>query len=119
MVSVPGLRTATENRAALAGLNSRTRKRARAGPERPIWVINAGPIGGRTAYVNTWALGELKPKQIRRFTWSVTSTVPGTHTLSYRVAGGLNGNAERSAREGGARGNRPRPRDAPPPYVDG
>ena len=64
-----------------------------ADPQRPIWVINAGPIGGRTAYVNTWALGPLKPGQIRTFTWSVTSAVPGTHTLSYRVAGGLNGNA--------------------------
>lgn len=62
-------------------------------PERPIWVINAGPVGGHTAYVNTWALGPLKPGQRRTFTWSVTATVPGTHTLSYRVAGGLNGKA--------------------------
>ena len=35
-----------------------------ADPQRPIWIINAGPIGGRTAYVNTWALGPLKPGQI-------------------------------------------------------
>lgn len=64
-----------------------------ADPQRPIWIVNAGPLGGKTAYVNTWALGPLKPGQSRVFTWSVTSTVPGTHTLSYRVAGGLNGNA--------------------------
>jgi len=64
-----------------------------ADPQRPLWIINAGPVGGHTAYVNTWALGPLKPGQARRFTWSVTSTVAGTHTLTYRVAGGLNGNA--------------------------
>lgn len=64
-----------------------------ADPRRPIWVINTGPVGGRTAYVNTWALGPLKPGQRRTFVWSVTATVPGTHTLSYRVAGGLDGKA--------------------------
>ena len=71
-----------------------------ADPQRPIWIVNAGPLGGRTAYVNTWALGPLKPGQIRTFTWSVTATVPGTHTISYRAAGGLDGDA-RAVRAGG------------------
>jgi hypothetical protein len=70
-----------------------------ADPERPLWVVNAGPYGGKTAYVNTWALGPLKPGQARTFTWSVTSVVPGTHTVSYRAAGGLNGRA-RAVTEG-------------------
>ena len=35
------------------------------------------------------------------FTWSVTSTVPGTHTVSYRAAAGLNGNARAVADGGG------------------
>jgi len=72
-----------------------------ADPQRPIWIVNAGPLGGKTAYVNTWALGPLKPGQIRTFTWSVTSTAPGTHTLSYRVAGGLHGNAKAVTQDGG------------------
>ena len=96
----PGTDTIPNVAMTVDGFNNPDAVPGAADPQRPIWVINAGPIGGRTAYVNTWALGELKPKQIRRFTWSVTSTVPGTHTLSYRVAGGLNGNA-RAVRKGG------------------
>ena len=72
-----------------------------ADPQRPIWIVNVGPYGGKTAYVNTWALGPLKPGQSRTFTWSVTSTVPGTHTVSYRAAGGLHGNARAVAEGGG------------------
>ncbi len=75
-----------------------------ADPERPIWIVNVGPYGGKTAYVNTWALGPLKPGQARTFTWSVTSTVAGTHTVSYRAAGGLNGNARAVAEGGGVPG---------------
>lgn len=73
-----------------------------ADPQRPIWVVNVGPYGGKTAYVNTWALGPLKAGEAKTFTWSVTSTVPGTHTVSYRAAAGLNGNARAVARGGGA-----------------
>lgn len=73
-----------------------------ADPQRPIWVVNVGPYGGKTAYVNTWALGPLKAGESKTFTWSVTSTVPGTHTVSYRAAAGLNGNARAVARGGGA-----------------
>jgi hypothetical protein len=72
-----------------------------ADPQRPIWIVNTGPIGGRTAYVNTWAMGPLRPGELRTYTWSVTSTVPGTHTLSYRVAGGLNGKARAVTPGGG------------------
>jgi hypothetical protein len=75
-----------------------------ADPQRPIWVVNVGPYGGKTAYVNTWALGPLKSGQSRTFTWSVTSTVPGTHTVAYRAAGGLNGNARAVAEGGGIPG---------------
>jgi hypothetical protein len=75
-----------------------------ADPQRPIWIVNVGPYGGKTAYVNTWALGPLKPGESKTFTWSVTSTIPGTHTVSYRAAGGLNGNARAVADGGGPPG---------------
>jgi hypothetical protein len=73
-----------------------------ADPARPLWVVNAGPLGATTAYVNTWTLGPLRPGQQRRFTWSVTATVPGTHTVSYRAGAGLHGKARAVAEGGGA-----------------
>jgi len=62
--------------------------------QRPVWVVDDGPAGGTTAYTNTWALGSLRPGQIRRFTWQVTAVQPGTHTVKWQVAAGLNGKAK-------------------------
>lgn len=73
-----------------------------ADPSRPLWIVNAPPLGSTTAYVNTWALGPLRPGQAQRFTWSVTAAVPGTHTVSYRAAAGLHGKAQAVADGGGA-----------------
>ena len=69
---------------------------------RPIWVVDRGPHGGDTAYVNTWTLGQLLPHQETTFTWYVTPTVAGTHTVRYRVAAGLNGKAKAQLAGGGA-----------------
>jgi hypothetical protein len=62
--------------------------------ERPIWVIDAGPRGGTTAYVNTWALGALRPGQEKTFRWRVTAVKAGTYAIDYQVAAGLNGKAK-------------------------
>jgi hypothetical protein len=59
----------------------------------PVWVVDNGPIGGVTAYSNTWALGRLPAGRTTKFTWEVTAVVPGTHKINYRVAAGLNGKA--------------------------
>ena len=69
---------------------------------RPIWIVDRGPYGGDTAYVNTWTLGALRPQQEKTFTWFVTPTVAGTHTVRYRVAAGLNGKAKAQLAGGGA-----------------
>jgi hypothetical protein len=69
---------------------------------RPIWIVDRGPYGGDTAYVNTWTLGALRPHQEKTFTWYVTPTVAGTHTVRYRVAAGLNGKAKAQLAGGGA-----------------
>ena len=61
---------------------------------RPVWIVDAGPQGGTTAYVNTWQLGKLAPGKTRNFVWHVTPILAGTHTLKYRVAAGLNGKAK-------------------------
>ncbi len=78
----------------LDGFSYKTSQPGVADPLRPLWVVNAGPPNGKTAYVNTWALGRLEAGQERTFVWSVTAVVPGTHTLNYRVAAGLNGKAK-------------------------
>jgi hypothetical protein len=75
--------------------------------KRPIWVIEQGPGavpkrpvqsqavsppgGGQTAYVNTWALGELPPGATRIFAWRVTPVKPGIYTVHYTIAAGLAG----------------------------
>jgi hypothetical protein len=64
-----------------------------ADPSRAVWIVDQPPVGGTTAYTNTWALGRLAPGQTRTFTWKVTAIQPGTHTVKYRVAAGLNGKA--------------------------
>jgi hypothetical protein len=65
-----------------------------ADPNRAVWIVDTGPRGGDTAYVNTWALGRLGPGQTRRFVWRVTAVQAGTHTVKWQVAAGLNGKAK-------------------------
>lgn len=62
--------------------------------DRPLWIVDDGPAGGTTAYVNTWALGRLPPGATRRFVWRVTATTAGEHRLRWRVAAGLHGKAQ-------------------------
>jgi len=65
-----------------------------ADPSRPVWVIDREPVGGETAYTNTWALGSLAAGQTRTFSWKVTPVQSGTHTVKYKVAAGLDGKAK-------------------------
>jgi hypothetical protein len=92
----------------LNGLDVRLDDASLADPSRPQFVINAvptniggfpeakeaGPKGGETAYVNTWALGELKPNESKTFVWKVTAVRAGKYKLAYEVSGGLNGKAK-------------------------
>jgi len=74
--------------------STRSQQQGLADPERPVWIVDEGPVGGTTAYTNTWSLGRLAPGRTRTFTWKVTAIQPGTHTVKYRVAAGLNGKAK-------------------------
>ncbi|MEJ7785388.1 MAG: hypothetical protein WKF96_11330 [Solirubrobacteraceae bacterium] len=65
-----------------------------ADPNRPVWIVDDGPLGGGTAYTSTWALGALKAGESRRFVWKVTPVRSGRHEVGYRVAAGLNGKAK-------------------------
>jgi hypothetical protein len=72
-----------------------------ASADRPVWIVDKGPVGGDTAYVNTWAVGRLPAGGTRTFTWHVTAVAPGRHTVSYRVAAGLDGKAKARLAGGG------------------
>ena len=74
--------------------SARSEQAGLADPQRAVWIIDAGPRGGDTAYTNTWALGRLDPGQTRRFVWRVTAVQAGTHTVKWQVAAGLNGKAK-------------------------
>jgi hypothetical protein len=82
------------------GLTLRKSNPELADPERPIWIVDEGPVGGETAYVGTWALGALPAGQTRTFTWKLTAVVPGEHTVKYTVNAGLDGKAKAQAAGG-------------------
>lgn len=94
-----GRKTVPDLAVTVDSFSSRSEQPELADPSRAIWIIDKSPAGGDTAYTNTWALGSLRPGQTRRFVWRVTAIKPGTHTVKWRVAAGLNGKAQ--ARTGG------------------
>jgi hypothetical protein len=75
------------------GFSVRSNRQDLADPNRPVWIVDDGPLGGGTAYTNTWALGALKAGETRKFVWKVTPVRSGSHEVTYRVAAGLNGKA--------------------------
>jgi hypothetical protein len=83
------------------GLDRSSEREDIADSQRPIWVLESGPQGGTTSYVNTWAKGELPAGQTARFEWDVTVVEAGTHELTYRVAAGLDGRAMAVGEGGG------------------
>ena len=76
-----------------AGFTTRSTAAGLSDPTRQLWLVDEGPHGGDTAYVSTWALGGLPAGHTKTFVWHVTPVVPGTHTLRWHVAAGLNGKA--------------------------
>ncbi len=81
-------------------------------PSRPVWILEqgypreagteagspppgelSGSGGADTAQTNTFAFGELEPNASKELVWKVTPVQPGTYTVHYRVAAGLQGKA--------------------------
>jgi hypothetical protein len=83
---------------------------------RPVWIVDkppgpcppvapangpgyscaqGGPGGFFTVNANTWAYNApLQPGATARFTWDVTAVVPGSFTVAWQVAAGINGKAK-------------------------
>ncbi|MGH2923377.1 MAG: hypothetical protein ACRDKH_05035 [Solirubrobacterales bacterium] len=89
-----------------------SRQEGLAVPSRPVWILEqgfpriagteAGPAppgelsgagGAEAAQSNTFAFGELAPNETREVVFRVTPVQPGTYTVRYRVAAGLQGKA--------------------------
>jgi hypothetical protein len=88
---------------------------------RPIWVLDKGPGqvqpegpgGSVTAYVGTWTLGPLEPRQQKTFTWSVVPSRAGNYRIDWRVEAGLDGKAKARLSDGSI------PRGAFPVFISG
>jgi hypothetical protein len=94
--TVPDLAITVETRAPEGEAPAAFGQRTGAGPAdslEPVWVVDEGPVGGDSAYDNTWSLGELGPGERRTVEWKVTPVQPGTFTVGYRLAPALVGSA--------------------------
>ena len=76
------------------GFSTRSERQDLADPNRPVWIVDDGPLGGGTAYTNTWALGALPAGESKKFVWKVTPVRSGAYEVGYRVSAGLDGKAK-------------------------
>jgi hypothetical protein len=83
-----------------------------ANPSRPVWILenkypkllgggvtlanvqHAPTAGAEAAQTDTFQFGSLKPGKSKLIDWRVTPTQPGTWTVHYQVAAGLQGKAK-------------------------
>ena len=61
---------------------------------RAVWVLDQEPVGGTSAYADTWTLGALDGGDSKTFEWKLSAVEPGDYSLAYRVSPGLDGKAE-------------------------
>lgn len=72
-------------------------------PSRPVWILEEGypklagqtqSAGAEAAQTDTFSFGTLAAGDSREMVWNVTPVQPGTYTVHYRVAAGLQGKAK-------------------------
>jgi hypothetical protein len=98
--------------------NIRSEQADLADPNRPVWILendypkvladgidpselDAEPTAGaETAATDTFAFGPLAPGESQAAVWRVTPVQPGTYTVHYEVAGGIDGNAKAVTADG-------------------
>ena len=96
--TVPNVAVTVETKGAAAGdgltaFGQKSGDARLADPNRPIWILDKEPVGGTSAYSNTWTLGPLKGGQTKTFEWKLTAVEPGRYSLAYRVSPGLDNKA--------------------------
>jgi hypothetical protein len=74
-----------------------------------VWILEEGypklagqtaSAGAEAAQTDTYAFGELRAHETRSMVWNVTPVQPGTYTVHYRVAAGLEGKAKAVTADG-------------------
>jgi len=96
--TVPNVAVTVETKGAKAGdgltaFGQKSGDSRLADPNRPIWILDKEPVGGTSAYSNTWTLGPLKGGETKTFEWKLTAVEPGEYSLAYRVSPGLDSKA--------------------------
>ncbi len=78
-------------------------------PSRSVWVLNDGfpklagetaPAGAEAAQTKTFSFGPVEPGESKDILWKLTPVIPGTYTISYQVAAGLQGKAKAVTEDG-------------------
>ena len=100
--TVPNVAVTVETKGAKAGdgvtaFGQKSDDARLADSSRAIWILDEEPKGGTSAYSNTWSLGPLKAGETKTFEWKLTAVEPGSYSLAYRVAPGLDGKARLAA----------------------
>ena len=102
----------TGDQVADGAFNTRSEQEGLADPNRPVWILendypkileagtttkdlDAAPTAGaETSSTNTYSFGELEAGDTVHTVFRVTPVVPGTYTVHYELAAGLDGKAK-------------------------
>jgi hypothetical protein len=100
--TVPNVAVTVETKGAKAGdgvtaFGQKDADARLADPNRPVWILDREPVGGTSAYANTWTLGPLRGGETKTFEWKLTAVEQGAYSLAYRAAAGLDGKARLAA----------------------
>jgi hypothetical protein len=105
-----GTATTTEDLPTVQGpFSVRSEQEGLAIPFRPVWILEEGfpklagqtaSAGAEAAQTDTFSFGSLEANQTRAMVWNVTPVHPGTYTVHYRVAAGLQGKAKAVTADG-------------------
>jgi hypothetical protein len=82
------------------GFSQRKESPGLADANRPVWVVDKGPVNADTAFTNTWAVGEVPEGETRTLVWNVSAVRAGTYTLRFRVNAGVDGKAKAVSPDG-------------------
>jgi hypothetical protein len=87
----------------------RSQQEGLANPNRPVWILEIGfpklagqtaSAGAEAAQTDTYSFGAVAPGASKDMVWNVTPVQPGTYTVHYRVAAGLEGKAKAVTADG-------------------